>query len=278
MPNVMSVLKAEITRLAKKEAKAAVDPVRKPSIGTRKTLADLKQRVATLEKQVKGLTVLLSKMPQPQPEPVAGQKARITGKGMRSLQRKLRLTREQFAKLVGITASGVYLWERKNGPLRVREATRAAILAIRNLTAGEAKERLAHPQSELIFLNGRGTPYTRYSFKTRLARLCRRAKTSRIFTPYALRHTFASMESDAGVETTGLARMMGHSTTRTLERYVSNTFESHRKAVTALQDRLNAVVERAENGRKCATECATEKTGTKKTCDAIVASPSASAS
>jgi len=72
--------------------------------------------------------------------------------------------------------------------------------------------------------------------------------------------------------------MMGHSTTRTLERYVSNTFESHRKAVTALQDRLNAVVERAENGRKCATECATEKSGTKKTCDAIVASHSVSAS
>jgi len=142
MPNVMSVLKAEITRLAKKEAKAAVDPVRKPSIGARKALADLKQRVGTLEKRVKGLNALLSKIPQPQTEAPVTEKARITAKGMRSLRRKLRLTREQFAKLVGITASGVYLWEKKNGPLRVREATRAAILAIRNLTAGEAKRRL----------------------------------------------------------------------------------------------------------------------------------------
>ena len=85
-------------------------------------------------------------------------------------------------------------------------------------------------------VNARGTPYTRYSFKTKLARLCKRAKTSRIYTPYALRHTFASMESDAGTETTGLARLMGHSTTRTLERYVVNTHEHHMKAVTALQD------------------------------------------
>jgi len=60
---------------------------------------------------------------------------------------------------------------------------------------------------------------------------------------------------------------------RTLERHVLNTQEYHRKAVTALQDRLNFVVEAAENRRKCATECATENPGTKKTCDTSVASP-----
>ena len=64
-------------------------------------------------------------------------------------------------------------------------------------------------------------------------------------TAYALRHTFASMESDAGVETTGLARLMGHSTTRTLERYVVNTAEHHLKGVTAVQDRIRSVVQHA---------------------------------
>ena len=49
------------------------------------------------------------------------------------------------------------------------------------------------------------------------------------------------MESDAGVETTSLSRLMGHTTTRTLERYVSNTFAHHRQAVTALQDRIRLV-------------------------------------
>ena len=37
----------------------------------------------------------------------------------------------------------VYQWEKKNGPLHVRETTRAAILAVRDLGAREAKERLA---------------------------------------------------------------------------------------------------------------------------------------
>lgn len=121
---------------------------------------------------------------------------------------------------------------------------------------------------------------TRYSFKTRLARLCRRAKTSRVITPYALRHTFASMESDAGTETTGLARLMGHSTTRTLERYVVNTQEHHRKAVTALQDRIRLVAPQPVDGDKTETksntESNTEISEAKRTCDAIVASPSLS--
>ena len=143
MSTFASSFKAEVIRLARKEAKVAVTPVRKPNVAARKAIADLKRRVALLEKECRRLGGLLAKVPPPQAEPVAGQKARITGKGMRSLRRKLRLTREQFAKLVGITASGVYLWEKRNGPLRVREATRTAILAIRNLGAREAQERLA---------------------------------------------------------------------------------------------------------------------------------------
>ena len=42
--------KDEVTRLARKEAKAAVAPIRKPSGTTRSALADLKRRVAALEK------------------------------------------------------------------------------------------------------------------------------------------------------------------------------------------------------------------------------------
>jgi len=143
MSTFASSFKSEVIRLARHEAKAAVTPVRKPSVAARTAIADLKRRMAVLEKECRRLGGLLAKVPQPQAEPVAGQKARITGKGMRSLRRKLGLTREQFAKLVGITASGVYLWEKKNGPLRLREATRAAILAVRLLGTREAKQRLA---------------------------------------------------------------------------------------------------------------------------------------
>jgi lysozyme family protein len=135
--------KDEVTRLARKEAKAAVAPIRKPSGANRSALADLKRRVAALEKETRRLAALLAKVPQPAPAPAAGdQKARITGKGMRSLRRKLRLSAEQFGRLLGITAHGVYFWERKDGPIRVRQTTRAALLSIRTLGAREAKARL----------------------------------------------------------------------------------------------------------------------------------------
>ena len=40
MPNVMKVLKDEISRISRKEAKAAVSPVRKPSVRLRKHVAN----------------------------------------------------------------------------------------------------------------------------------------------------------------------------------------------------------------------------------------------
>jgi integrase len=73
------------------------------------------------------------------------------------------------------------------------------------------------------------------------------------FAPYSLRHTFASMESDSGIETTSLARLMGHTTTRTLERYVSNTFEHRVKAFEAMQDRIRRVLAADRIDAKCAT-------------------------
>ena len=138
--------KEEVTRLARKEAKAAVAPVRKPSGATRSALADLKRRVTALEKETRRLALLLGKLSHPsafrlQPSAFAG-KARITGKGMRSLRRKLRLSAEQLGRLLNVSGPAVYAWEKRNGPLRVRPSTRAAILAIRTLGAREAKAKL----------------------------------------------------------------------------------------------------------------------------------------
>jgi len=41
MPNIAKAFKDEIVRLSRKEAKAAVTPVKKPSLAARKALADL---------------------------------------------------------------------------------------------------------------------------------------------------------------------------------------------------------------------------------------------
>lgn len=53
MPNLSTILKGEITRLARKEIKAAVDPVRKANAGHRREIAELKRQVASLQRDLK---------------------------------------------------------------------------------------------------------------------------------------------------------------------------------------------------------------------------------
>ena len=150
MSTFATSFKDEVTRLARKEAKAAIAPIRKPASATRSAMADLKRRVATLEKETRRLSSLLTSLSLSRPSPLRGgnspdpttQKARITGKGMRSLRRKLHLSAVDFARLLDVTGQAVHMWEKRNGPLRVRHTTRAAILAIRTLGAREAKARL----------------------------------------------------------------------------------------------------------------------------------------
>ncbi len=50
MPNIANALKAEITRVSRKEIKSAVDPVRKAAAKLRSDVAELKRQIALLEK------------------------------------------------------------------------------------------------------------------------------------------------------------------------------------------------------------------------------------
>jgi hypothetical protein len=50
----------EVARLARKKAKAAGAPIRKPAGATRSAFADLKRRVAALEKETRRLSTLVA--------------------------------------------------------------------------------------------------------------------------------------------------------------------------------------------------------------------------
>lgn len=146
MSNVVNVLKAEIARISKKEAKIATETLGKSNTWLRKSVADLKKRLVLLEKENKRVVAALKKFQVAQPEKPdkeQGKNARFTSRGIRALRKKLRLSQADFGKLVGATTHAVYLWEKKVGALNLREKTKAAILSIRGLGAREAKEKLA---------------------------------------------------------------------------------------------------------------------------------------
>ena len=149
MPNIAKVLREEITRIARKESKLTLTPIRKSASKLKPDVADLKSRMATMEKELKRLNLLVINLASTQPAPTAVEgsnepegRAWISGKGVKSLRKKLGLSQTEFGRLTGVSLSAVVLWESKPGMLKLRDATKKAIMAIRGIGKVEARKRL----------------------------------------------------------------------------------------------------------------------------------------
>jgi DNA-binding transcriptional regulator YiaG len=144
MSNIAKVLKAEIMRISRKEAKGTTQGIGKSNTWLKKIVADLKRRVLLLEKDNKALVAAMKRYQAQYPEAPAEEtkKVRLTSRGVRSLRGRLHLSQVDFGKLVGTTPYSVYLWETKEGALKLRDKTRTALLSIRGLRGGEAKAKL----------------------------------------------------------------------------------------------------------------------------------------
>lgn len=136
MANLASALKEEITRLARKEIRTQVDPLRKVSANYRREIAELKRQITDLSRQVKAA----GKGPKATPkEPPTGN-TRFSSKGLRTLRKRLGLSAAEFGLLAGASGQSVYNWEAdKTLP---REAQRAALVSLRGLGKKEARARL----------------------------------------------------------------------------------------------------------------------------------------
>lgn len=143
--NIAQVLKAEISRISKREAKALITPIRKSSAKIKPDVADLKNRLALLEQEVQRLTVLAVNLASTQPTPTAAPKdeaARITGKGVKAMRKKMGISQKELAILTGVSTGAVVQWERKKGVLKLRDATKKAVMAVRGIGKVEARKRL----------------------------------------------------------------------------------------------------------------------------------------
>lgn len=146
MPNIAQVLKAEISRISKREAKALITPLRKSSSKLKPDVADLKNRLALMEKEIRRLNMVVINLASTQPSPTISEepegRAWISGKGVKTLRGKLGLTQGELAKLTGVSLSAVVQWEHKPGMLKLRDATKKAIMVVRGIGKVEARKRL----------------------------------------------------------------------------------------------------------------------------------------
>lgn len=143
MPNLAALLKSEIARVARKEVRAEIEPLRKANTQYRSSIAALKRKVETLEKQL-GRAKRQSKAaaigPAADESDGDGQRLRFRQAGFASLRKKLNISAADMGKLIGVTGQSVYAWEA--GKSRPRASQLAAIAAVRKLGKREVMKRL----------------------------------------------------------------------------------------------------------------------------------------
>ena len=141
MPNIASVLKDEIARLAKKEIRKEIEGLRKSSAQYRSEISDLKRRVASLEKAMpkqekrRGIAVAL------ETEIEDGIRLRFSASRFAAQRGKLGVSAGQMGTLLGVSAQTVYNWE--SGKTRPRQQQLAAIAALRKIGKKELQTLLA---------------------------------------------------------------------------------------------------------------------------------------
>ncbi len=128
MANMASLLKDEITRLARKEIRGEIEGLKKASAHYRSEIAALKRRIAALEQQVSRLGKSVPKAAEGPAEPEASARVRFTVKGFRTLRQRLGLTANTIGALLGVSAQTIYSWEAGNSRPRRQQLERIAFL------------------------------------------------------------------------------------------------------------------------------------------------------
>ena len=142
MPNIATVLKEEIARVARKENRGETQKLKKASAQYRSDIAALKRRIQALEQQVKRLGKSTGrKAAAAHQEDDEGQSSlRFSAKGLAAQRRRLGLSAAAVATLLGVSGQSVYKWE--DGKTRPRASQIAAIATLRKMSKRQAAARL----------------------------------------------------------------------------------------------------------------------------------------
>ena len=141
MPNIGTVLKQEIARVARKEQRGELQQLKKSVAQYRSQIAQLKRRLQVLEQQVRRLARGGGRAAAAPQEDDDGPQLRFSAKGLAAQRKRLGLSAASVAKILGVSALSVYKWE--SGKTRPRARQLEAISALRKMGKREAMSRLA---------------------------------------------------------------------------------------------------------------------------------------
>jgi DNA-binding transcriptional regulator YiaG len=141
MRNLIDVLRSEITRLARKEAKGQMTPLKDASAKYRREIAHLKKVTNDLEKRLAFMEAQERRRVRRPPSAKLADGARFSPTRLKSHRKKLGLSAADYGLLVGVSAQTIYAYERGNA--RPRKAQLAKLVAVRGFGKREAQRRLA---------------------------------------------------------------------------------------------------------------------------------------
>ena len=143
MPNIASVLKSEISRIARKELRAETTSLKKAQASFRSDIAKLKRTTRLLEQAIRnvGKAAPSAAPSAAAPKAEGGVKIRFSPKSLAAQRRRLGLSAEDIGRLIGASGQSVYNWEAGKG--RPRDSHLAAIAALRTLGRKTATAHLA---------------------------------------------------------------------------------------------------------------------------------------
>lgn len=142
MPNIATLLKNEIARVARKEVRAETQGIKNAIAPYRAQIAELKRRTRELELQIRRLGRVTAKVASTAPQEDAGERnLRFSAKGLATQRKRLGLSAQAFGALIGASGQSVYKWE--EGKTRPRARHLPRIAELRGIGKKEAAARLA---------------------------------------------------------------------------------------------------------------------------------------
>jgi DNA-binding transcriptional regulator YiaG len=145
MANMAKVLREEIQRVARRQVRTELGPIRRDSVRLKKSVAELRRQIAALNRTSREIVKKVTPVMVARETEDATQNAsklRPTSKSLKRLRARLGLTQTQFGELLGVSGQAVVQWASREGRVRMRTTTLAALARIQNVGKREAWRRL----------------------------------------------------------------------------------------------------------------------------------------
>ena len=140
MAKLESIIKSEITRLAKREVRSTFRPLRKEVWGMKLKLSNLIKNFTVFDRLAKEISKAKSTEPKLEASPEEVKASRLTPERISNLRKKLGISQRELGVLVGATIGAVLSWEK--GKFKPRGDKKAALVALRKLRKRQVRKML----------------------------------------------------------------------------------------------------------------------------------------